>query len=343
MGRFMNHPVIHLHLVSDRTGGTLSVARRAASSLWPGVPVVEHIHPPAPSRDLLGAILKDIERHPGIVLYNLSDPVMIRNLKETCVAIGCRPLAMPNPSEDAESIAPDATLNSAIRLHLETPPRTWFRAAAGIFAGVLALQAIWMLSIALIRPTIAFPPPDGAAAQAAARQVGVAYASALIGMVRGDLWADYAFALADESLGAFDDVNRAAAPGSVESVRNAATRAARLAPHDSRIWLLLAALDRQTNRDKSIADELKTSYYTGPNERRLRPLRISVALASNAIADLELQSLVTQEIRTIVMHDPALKPSIIDAYRHGSADGRRFLESALAELDQGLLETIRKS
>jgi len=339
----MNRTDIHLHLVSDATGGTLTLASRAAASLRPEAHIVEHIHSPVLSVDRLRVTLREIERHPGIVLYSFRNPVMVLNLTEACSAIGCWSLAMPKPSGDSGNVAPDPALSSAIRLHLEAPSRTWFGAAAGIFAGVLALQALWVLPVALFHPTIAFPSADAATAQAAATQEGVAHASALIGLVRADLWADYAFTLASEPLGVFEKVGGVAAPQLIDAARSAARRAAELAPHDSRVWLLLAALDLQADRYKdNVSNELKNSYYTGPNERALRPLRINVAVASNAIADSELQSLVTQEIRSIIIHDPALKPTIINAYRHGSADGRRFLEDALMELDPSLLDVVRK-
>jgi Kinase/pyrophosphorylase len=340
----MNQTVIHLHLVSESVGETLSLANRAAASLWPGMPIVEHIHAPVLSRDHLGGILREIEKQPGIVIYRLSDSSMIRDLQEVCTAIGGRAMALPKPGGDVQSIASDSNLSTVMRLQLGPPPKIWFRAVAGIFAGVLALQALWMLSVALIRPTIAFPPVDAAAAKSVAAQVGPAHTTALIGLVRGDLWADDAFALAAESLGAFDDSNGLSAPLSIEPTRDAARLAAELAPHDSRVWLLLAALDARIDRAKgNVSNELKNSYYTGPNERALRALRLSVALASGAIADPELQSLVTQEIRTIVTRDPDLKPAIISAYRRASDDGKRFLEDALGKLDTNLLDAIHKT
>jgi Kinase/pyrophosphorylase len=339
----VNRTVIHLHLVSEAAGGTLTLANRAASSLWPDVPIVEHLHPPLISRDLLRRILRDIERQPGIVLYSLSDPVAIRNLKEACTAIGCRAIAMPTPKGDAPGLAPDNPLNSALRLHLEPQPRARFRAVAGTFAGLLALQAMWSLSIALIHPTIVFPTADAAAARVAAGQRESAHAAALIGGVRGDLWANYAFALTSDSLGAFESAKDDSAPRGGGPARSVAKRAAELAPCDAKVWLLLAALDSHTgpNRDK-VSEELRTSYYTGPNERALRPLRIRIAVASDAIADPELQSLVTQEIRTIVSREPGLKPEIVNAYQHGSADGKRFLERVLAELDPVFLNAMLK-
>ena len=339
----MNRTVIHLHLVSEAAGGTLTVANRAASSLWPDVPIVEHLHPPLISRDLLRRILRDIERQPGLVLYSLSDPVAIQNLKQACTAIGSRAIPMPTLKGAAVGLAPNGPLNSALRLHLELQPRARFNVVAGIFAGFLAMQAMWFLSIASTHPTIVFPPADAAGGRVAAGQAASAHVAALIGAIRGDLWANYAFAMTSDWLGAFEDVKDDGASRGGGPARSAAKRAAELAPGDSRVWLLLAALDSRAGPYKgNVSEELRTSYYTGPNERALRPLRIRIAVNSAAIADPELQSLVTQEIRTIISHEPALKPAIVNAYQHGSADGKRFLERVLAELDPELLNAMRK-
>jgi hypothetical protein len=195
----------------------------------------------------------------------------------------------------------------------------------------------------LIHPTIVFPPADAAAARAAVGQAANAHVAALIGAVRGGLWADYAFALTSDWLGASAGTKDDNPPRGVGPARSVAKRAAGLAPGDSRVWLLLAALDSQAGPYKgNVSDELRTSYYTGPNERALRPLRIRIAVASDAIADPELQSLVTQEIRTIISREPALKPDIANAYEHASADGKRFLERVLAELDPDFLNAILK-
>jgi hypothetical protein len=85
------------------------------------------------------------------------------------------------------------------------------------------------------------------------------------------------------------------------------------------------------------------SYYTGPNELALTPLRIRIATHSTAIADTELQMLVAQEIQTIILRHPGLKPSLLAAYRDASLEGKQFIEAALGDLDKDLLAAIRAS
>jgi hypothetical protein len=160
--------------------------------------------------------------------------------------------------------------------------------------------------------------------------------------VRGDLWTDAAIAL---SSGVASNIAGVSTPQMMEptdQARSIAERAARLSPHDSRIWLLLATLDSRLNRTpREIANQLKMSYYTGPNELALTPLRIRIATRSTAITDADLQILVAQEIRTIILHHQDQKPSILAAYRDASPEGKQFIEATVGDLDKSLLATIR--
>jgi len=88
---------------------------------------------------------------------------------------------------------------------------------------------------------------------------------------------------------------------------------------------------------------LKMSYYTGPNAVGLIPTRLLIATRSAAIADPELQDLVSREIRTIVTRRPDLRPALFAAYREAVPEGRRFIESKVGELDRNLSASIRSS
>jgi hypothetical protein len=119
-------------------------------------------------------------------------------------------------------------------------------------------------------------------------------------------------------------------------------RAARLAPYDSRAWLMLAANNAKPGQqpDKALA-QIEMSYYTAPNDIRLMPFRIQIAALSSAIIDDELQSLLENDLRTIVLSHPELKQSIAVAYRGASPAGRRFLEAKLADLNAGFLAELQ--
>src|SRR5882672_10822833 len=66
-----------------------------------------------------------------------------------------------------------------------------FRVGATIFSLVLGLQAAWLLSAELLRPSLPFFPTELEIQDAAAQRERAADA-ARIGWFRGDLWADYA-------------------------------------------------------------------------------------------------------------------------------------------------------
>ena len=195
-----------------------------------------------------------------------------------------------------------------------------------------------------IRPTIAFPPVDAAAAQADRKPTSRAYAAALIGVLRGELWADYAFALASVPIREFEDAKTIAAPRSIEPARSAARRAAELSPHIRGFGCCSPRSDSQNEQFRSnVSEELKTPYYTGPNEDALRPLRIRVRAGVRRDSGPGIAIPGDLEIQTIIAHAPALKPSIIAAYLHGSAAGRRFLEDEAPKLDPELLDVLHKA
>jgi hypothetical protein len=218
----------------------------------------------------------------------------------------------------------------------------WFRHGTTIFAGMLGISAVWMLSVELIRPSLPYFPDDRAAVEAAAAHRSAAGVAASIGLIRGDLWADYAITLAPAMSGEIRGAIASTAPEALDVARAAAVRAAELAPHDARAWLLLAAMDARLDfLNHKVAGPLKMSYYTGPNEIALIPLRILIATRSDAITDGDLQVLVGGEIRTIITRKPESKPLILAAYRDALPEGKSFIEAAVADFDPALLAAMR--
>jgi hypothetical protein len=211
---------------------------------------------------------------------------------------------------------------------------------AAIFAAILGLAATWLLLVELVRPTLSVLPIDGSAAKAGIAPVGTAAIAAWIGLIRGSLWADYAEALAPNLSGASTGWDSPAMLAALNSARAAAVRAVNLAPHESRAWLLIAAADVFDSR-RNVAGPLKMSYYTGPNELSLIPLRIATTMRSAAIAEPEVQVLAAGEIRTIITRKPDLKRFLIAAYRNALPEGRRFIEGQVNELDPALLTSLR--
>jgi hypothetical protein len=334
--RHMSQSFFHLHLISDAGEEALIAAGRAVAAIYPHVTPIEHIYPHVRTSEQLNPVIGAIKREPGIVLHRMTDPVMAGQLERSCRAIGAPSLSLLKLGSKRGAIEP-SSYSAMINLHLKTRSRAAFRLSAMIFAAILGLLSLWLLAAALVRPTLPYFLTDAAAAKAAAAQRDRAGAAAQIGFVRGDLWADYAMALAAQLPQAIERGGSAAPPSADEHARAAAERAARLAPHDSRVWLLLAG-ERASG---DAAGALRMSYFTGPNEPALTPLRLLIAARSNAIADPDLQILVGQEIRTVVTRKPDLKPSILVAYRNASPEGRRFIEAKVGELDPTLLGAVR--
>jgi hypothetical protein len=211
---------------------------------------------------------------------------------------------------------------------------------AAIFAAILGIAATWLLLVELVRPTLSGLPIDGSPAKAAVAPVGAAAMAAWIGLIRGSLWADYADTLAPNLSAASTGWDSPAMLAALNSARAAAVRAVELAPHESRAWLLIAAVDVFDSR-RNVAGPLKMSYYTGPNELSLIPLRIATTMRSAAIAEPEVQVLAAGEIRTIITRKPELKRFLIAAYRNALPEGKRFIEGQVSELDPALLTSLR--
>jgi hypothetical protein len=159
--------------------------------------------------------------------------------------------------------------------------------------------------------------------------------------LRGDLLADIAMARATPSL----DPDKAPASPEMLATRERALASARrslsLAPHSSRMWLLVAALQGPEQTRESGAEVLKMSYLTSPADMDLIPARLAIVSASAAIADAELRILVRGDIRLILTRRPDLKGAIASAYRRGSADGKAYIDEVVRSLDPGFAASLR--
>jgi hypothetical protein len=217
--------------------------------------------------------------------------------------------------------------------------RKQLRIALFAFAAILALQSVWIILPELIRlPPLIFPreprsPPIGASER------DHASLAAELALVRGDFWTEAAIAQSPERISSAESGKTTQSTEQAQIARATAEKAATLSPHDARIWLLLAYQDCLLHREAP--GPLKMSYYTGPNEIVLMPLRLSVATCTDAINDAELQTLVAREIKLIVTHEQTLKPAIVSAYQNATPSGKRFIETVVGDIDSGLMTIIR--
>ena len=232
--------------------------------------------------------------------------------------------------------------NSALNTSTAHRRQKQLRTALFAFAGLLALQSIWIILPELIRPSpLVFPREARSPPISSSERDRVGWAAELA-LVRGDLWAEAAIAKSPELIRDVETGKAAQSADQAQVVRATAEKAATLSPHDARNWLLLASLDcLDCLAHREASGTLKMSYYTGSNEIVLMPLRLLVATCSEAINDAELQTLVAREIRLIVTHEPNPKPAILAAYQNASPSGKRFIETIVGDLDSGLMATIR--
>ncbi|AMA56718.1 hypothetical protein [Bradyrhizobium sp. CCGE-LA001] len=122
---------------------------------------------------------------------------------------------------------------------------------------------------------------------------------------------------------------------------NTLARALRSSPLRGDIWLMLAA-SKHSSPQPGTAALLKMSYYTAPNDLDLLPLRLSVALATDAVVrEPEFRDLIKRDVNLVVTQRPALRPALVSAYRSASADGKTYLESLISEQDPSYLDQVR--
>ena len=158
--------------------------------------------------------------------------------------------------------------------------------------------------------------------------------AAMIGAIRGDLWAESAFTYADLMWG------DAGGDAKLAQARSSLDHALADAPHQSSAWLMLAGLASRYQLPGIDAKEaVKMSYYTGPSELELMPLRLWIAARSDAFSDIELRDSISREVRLLITHQQ--KSAIIAAYNAAQSAGRQFIEQTIREIDPSAVESLR--
>ena len=212
------------------------------------------------------------------------------------------------------------------------------RVALALFGLLLITQAAWILSAESYSQD--HFSIERNAASIGATPDGIRKAAS-IAAVRGDLWAESAFALvAQPSTDPAAALDHDSVP---EPALHAFTRALHYSPHRGDVWLMLAALsDRYRPSGYDTGALLKMSYYTAPNELSLLPERLHVALgAVAAVSDPELRDMIKRDISLVLTRQPALRPALAAAYHSAWGDNKIFAERLISEVDPGWLKTIR--
>lgn len=215
-----------------------------------------------------------------------------------------------------------------------------FRVTVFAFACVLGSLAAWILLAEVLRPTLEFTIDTNSTMPVYGTR-DAAMRAARIGVVRGDLWSDAALSYSNIIWNQGDNApNAEMAP--FERTRALMERAIAYAPHDSGLWLLLAAnYFRFDWVNERAAASIRMSYYTGPNAVAVVPRRLFLAVQCRALLDNDFQELVRYDIRIAVTRKAELMPALLAAYTNAPLFGRQFMENALAALDPSMLESIR--
>ena len=87
-GLFRGRPTLrlHVHLISDSTGETVTTVARAAVSQFEDVVPVEHVWFFVRTRQQLEKVLAIVEVLPGLVIFTLASPELRHLLQERCHA-----------------------------------------------------------------------------------------------------------------------------------------------------------------------------------------------------------------------------------------------------------------
>jgi len=205
---------------------------------------------------------------------------------------------------------------------------------SAVFIGGVALANL----IADFRRPMPPPFPVGSQVSPTAEQLSSAAQAAAVAPFRSDLLADNALAVAAQML-------KSGVKGQQEkqNTENAVKAALRIAPHQSRMWLLLALVQASGNSaDPLIAESFKMSYLTGPNQAEIIPIRLSAVTANNALRDSDLGDLALSDVRTLLTQLRDKRETLATDYAGASEVGKKFLEQSVSVVDPGFSDKLRK-
>ena len=225
-------------------------------------------------------------------------------------------------------------------IRISEPRHAGFRVVMLVLAALLGAQCIWLLLAEFSRTGVDSLPTNADAAAAAAKQRDAALWAASIGAVRGDLWAESAFTYASLLFDQHAAVPNADLISTAAPARLSLDHALAQSPHRSDVWLLFAGMAlRLPSQGIDPIEALKMSYYTGPSERDLIPLRLRLATIADRFDDVQMREFANRELRALLKAKQ--NSSIVEAYNTASAAGRLFIEQTVGDLDPSFLKTLR--
>jgi hypothetical protein len=159
---------------------------------------------------------------------------------------------------------------------------------------------------------------------------------------RADLESNHAFIVGMQTFHAGQERSAADQLARNDEARARIKSVLSIAPYDAELWLVLALLQAQRDqREPALTEALKMAYFTAPNDARLMPLRLDTATSFNAVADPDVKQLARGDVWLMVNRQPALRNTVVAAYRRASSLGRSFLEEAVQSVDPAFLPALR--
>lgn len=214
-----------------------------------------------------------------------------------------------------------------------------FRYLGGAFACLLATFGIWVTATEWLRTegpisTIwAEPGQTGSGRDDAGR----ARLAAAVGVVRAELWTEYAVRL-------LQSARRGPEAATLrDEARRAGETAVGLAPFDTEAWLVLSELSVDGGAAATASTGLlNMSFLTGPNAIDLMPQRLALVARAPARTDKDIHGLALRDVQILARQaDGPVRLRTL--WRDTSPEGRNFLAGLLQDVDGKLLANIRNA
>lgn len=210
-----------------------------------------------------------------------------------------------------------------------------FRLGLALYGVILGAASLWLLLTELPRTSVAVLPANRDAAAAAASRRDDALWSARVGRLRGELWAESSFTFADLEWAA------SASASLLDEAKASASRAVRLSPTNSSVWLLLADLaSRYRWEAPKPIETIKMAYYSGPHEDGLIPLRLMMSARLGDATDAEFERLFRSDVETVLMSRPSLRPALVSAYNQGTPSARHLILDVASQIDSAFAQSL---
>jgi hypothetical protein len=207
-----------------------------------------------------------------------------------------------------------------------------FRILLGAFACLLASFGVWVTAAEWLR---ADGQMSAWLAEGRRDDVDKARLAATIGLVRGELWTEYAaMSLRSPRPGPEDAALR-------DEARRAGEAAAGLAPLDSEAWLVLSELSLDHGASNALlAGLLNMSFLTGPNARGLMARRLALVARSPVRTDQDIRAFALRDVRILAQQAGGGGGQLAALWRGKPPEERDFLAGLLQNVDGKLLESI---